>query len=88
MSSRLRQQGEENVWGLAFAPSRRTSRRVFTGKSGDRVSVGWRFGDYATGDTQFVRWDVATGGARVPPGLYWARLEVAGKRFVRKVMHL
>lgn len=48
-----------------------------------------RFGGEGTAGTQVLRWDGASaGGASVPPGLYWARLEVAGERFVRKVMRL
>ena len=36
-----------------------------------------------------VRWDGADArGARAPSGLYWARLEVAGETFVRKVVRL
>ncbi len=48
-----------------------------------------RFAGDGVAGTEVVRWDgVAAAGTRVPAGLYWARLDVAGERFVRKVMRL
>ena len=48
-----------------------------------------RFVADATAGTQVVSWDgAAERGGRVPAGFYWARLEVAGETFVRKVMRL
>ena len=48
-----------------------------------------RFAEDAAAGMRVVRWDGADArGARAPAGLYWARLEVGGKVFVRRAIRL